>query len=72
MTPPKNKEYTPPTAARCKEDAERISREVETFLNKGGTIKKIDSDLEVTDAHRKTKTKRDTARKRGMKKMVAA
>lgn len=72
MKSSKNKEYTPPTAAGCKEDAERISREVEAFLNKGGSIKEIDSDLKITDAHKKTQAKRDTARKRGMKKMTVA
>jgi hypothetical protein len=48
-----DKEYTPPTAARCKEDAERIELEIEAFLNTGGTINKIDSDLKITDAHKR-------------------
>jgi hypothetical protein len=72
MKSSKDKEYTPPTAARCKEDAERIEREIEAFVNNGGSINIINSDLEITDAHKKTKAKRDTARKRGIKKMTAA
>jgi hypothetical protein len=68
----KYKEHMPPTAARCKEDAERIELEIKTFLNNGGSIKLINSDLEITDAYKKTQAKRDSARKRGMKKMTAA
>jgi hypothetical protein len=70
MKSSKNKEYTPPTAARCKEDSDRIKHEVEAFLAKGGAINKINSDIEITNAHKRTKAKRDTARKRGMKKMT--
>jgi hypothetical protein len=42
------------------------------FLNTSGSIKVINSDLVITDAHKKTQAKRDAARKRGMKKMTAA
>jgi hypothetical protein len=68
----KNKEYTPPTAARCKEDSERIKQEVEAFLAKGGAINTIPGDIEITDAYKKTEAKRDTARKRGMKNMTVS
>jgi heme-degrading monooxygenase HmoA len=72
MKSPKNKEYTPPTAARCKEDSERIKQEVEAFLAKGGAINTIPGNIEITDAHKKTQVKRDAARKRGMKNMTVS
>ena len=72
MKSSKNKEYTPPTAARCKENSERIKQEVEAFLAKGGAINTIPGDIETTDAHKKTESKRDTARKRGMKNMTVS
>jgi hypothetical protein len=72
MKSSKNKEYTPPTAARCKEDSERIKQEVEAFLAKGGAINTIPGDIEITNADKKTEAKRDTARKRGMKNMTAS
>lgn len=72
MKSSKNKEYTPPTAARCKEDSERIKQEVEAFLAKGGAINTIPEDIEITNADKKTEAKRDTARKRGMKNMTVS
>jgi hypothetical protein len=72
MKSSKNKEYTPPTAARCKEDSDRIKQEVEAFLAKGGAINTIPGDIETTDAHKKSEAKRNTARKRGMKNMTTA
>jgi hypothetical protein len=72
MKSSKNKEYTPPTAARCKEDSERIKRDVEAFLAKGGAINTIPGDIEITDARKKAESRRDAARKRGMKNMTVS
>jgi hypothetical protein len=72
MKSAKNTEYTPPTAARCKEDSERIKHDIEAFLAKGGAINTIPGDIEITDAHKKTESKRDAARKRGMKNMTVS
>jgi hypothetical protein len=72
MKSAKNTEYTPPTAARCKEDSDRIKQEVEAFLAKGGAINTIPGDIEITNAYKKTEAKRDTARKRRMKNMTAS
>jgi hypothetical protein len=66
---PRNKEYSAPNAARCKENGDRIKRETEVFLAKGGAITKFESNLLITNAHKRTQAKRDDARKRGLKKM---
>lgn len=71
-TSPRNKEYTPPTAARCKEDAERIKRETEAFLAKGGSVTPLSSNIISTPAHQRAEAKRFTARKRGKSKMKGA
>lgn len=64
-----NKEYTAPSKAKCKVNADRIKKETEAFLAKGGSIEKVASDLEATPAHQRAEEKRFVARKRGKSKM---
>ncbi len=61
-----NKEYSAPNAAKCKENAERIEKQVRDFLASGGSIEVIDGELEITSAHQKTEAKRKEARERGL------
>lgn len=60
-------EYTPPTKSRCEAQSKKIESDIATFLNNGGAITTIETELEVTDANIRTKAKRDSARKRGLK-----
>jgi len=63
-----NKEYSAPNAAKCKANAERIKRQTETFLAKGGSIETVADNTEITAAAIKIKAKLEAARNRGLAK----
>ena len=68
-TSPRNKDYAPPTKGRCEAERLAITSAVDSFLENGGSIKVIASNLELTDANIKTKAKNKAARKRGSKSL---
>lgn len=66
-TSPRNKEYTAPTKPRCDAQRKEINKDIEAFLNSGGSIRGIESDLEITDENVRINAKQAAARKRGLK-----
>lgn len=65
----KKDEYIPPNASSCREKRAELNAQIQAYLNGGGMVETVPGDLVITDAHKRTKAKRDSARKRGKAKM---
>lgn len=62
-------EYTPPNKARAQEQQAELNAQIQAFLNGGGVIEKLPSDIVETKAERDLKAKTEAARIKGLKKM---
>lgn len=68
----KDNEYTPPNEASARNQRAELNAQIQAFLNGGGAIEAVKSDIENTDASKRIKAKHDAARKRGLENMRGA